>query len=61
MLLLTGELDEARPETVAGFQAMIPGAEFQILPGVAHASYSKALGAYLAVLEPFLAAAEATR
>jgi len=61
VLLLAGEFDEARPETVKGFQSRIPNARFAVIPGVAHASYSKAMDDYLAVLRPFLAAAESAR
>lgn len=61
VLLVTGEFDEARPETVSGFRDRIRGAEFAVIAGVAHASYSKAMDDYLAVLRPFLAAAEAAR
>lgn len=32
----TGEFDEARPETVAYYQSLTPGAEFAVIPGSAH-------------------------
>lgn len=61
VLLVTGEFDEARPETVGRFGNRIPNSRFAVIPGVAHASYSKAMDAYLDVLRPFLASAEAAR
>lgn len=54
VLLLTGEFDEARPETVERFSRQIDDARFEIIPGVAHASLSKATDYYLGLLTPFL-------
>jgi proline iminopeptidase len=61
VLFLAGEFDEARPETVAGFQKLIEGARMEVIPGVAHASLNKAPQRYSAILEAFLDAAEAGR
>jgi proline iminopeptidase len=61
VLFIAGEFDEARPETVAGFQQLIPGARLGVIEGVAHASLSKAPERYAAVLEDFLDAAETGR
>jgi len=54
VLFITGEFDEARPTTVAGFQAMIPGAQMIVIKGVAHASLSRAPETYRRALEKFL-------
>jgi proline iminopeptidase len=59
VLFIAGEFDEARPETVSGFSKLIPGARMEVIPGVAHASLSKAPEQYRALLEGFLDAAEA--
>ena len=61
VLFLAGEFDEARPETVAKFSKQIRGARMEVIPGVAHASLSKAPERYAALLEQFLDAAEAGR
>jgi proline iminopeptidase len=61
VLFIAGEFDEARPETVAGFQQRIPGARLEVIEDVAHASLSKAPERYAAVLEAFLDAAESGR
>jgi proline iminopeptidase len=36
VLFLTGEFDEARPETVRDFQQRVPGARLAIIPGSGH-------------------------
>ena len=36
-LFITGQHDEARPETVARFARQVPGSEFAVVPGSAHA------------------------
>jgi proline iminopeptidase len=61
VLFIAGEFDEARPETVAGFSRLIPGARMEVIPGVAHASLSKAPERYRALLEAFLDQAETAR
>jgi proline iminopeptidase len=60
VLFMTGEFDEARPTTVAGFQQKIPGAQMIILKGVAHASLSRAPDTYRQALEKFLDWVEGT-
>lgn len=35
-LFVTGQHDEARPETVADFARQVPGAEFAVVPGASH-------------------------
>jgi len=59
-LFVTGEFDEARPATVRAFADAVPGARFEIIPGVGHASISRAPDAYRAILRAFLSEAEAT-
>lgn len=38
VLFMTGEYDEARPETVSRFSEMVPQGEFQEIPGAGHAT-----------------------
>lgn len=59
LLFITGQFDEARPETVAGFQRQVPGARLAVIEDVAHYSLRKDPEGYMAVLEGFLDAAEA--
>ena len=59
VLFLAGEFDEARPETVRGFQQRIEGARFEVIAGAAHATLSKQPEQYRAILENFLETAEA--
>ena len=35
-LFITGEFDEARPETVKYYQSLVPGARFEVIEGAAH-------------------------
>jgi proline iminopeptidase len=58
-LFLTGEFDEARPETVAEFARAVPGARFVAIPGVGHASASRAPDLYRGILRDFMKEAEA--
>jgi len=58
VLLLAGEFDEARPETVAGFQRLIPGARFEVIEGAAHLTLAKQPEKYRRTLEAFLESAE---
>jgi len=60
VLFITGQFDEARPETVAKFQAMIPGAQMIVIKDVAHASVSRAPDVYRQALEKFLDWVEGT-
>jgi L-proline amide hydrolase len=54
-LFLTGEHDEAVPETVAGFAEQVPGADFAVIPDAAHIAMIDNPAAYLAILRPWLA------
>ena len=53
VLYITGEFDEARPQTVARFQQMTPGAQMVVIKGVAHASMSRAPDTYRKTIEKF--------
>lgn len=57
-LFVTGEFDEARPDTIRGFANAVPGARFEVIPGVGHASVSRAPVLYRKVLREFLREAE---
>lgn len=58
-LFITGEYDEARPQTIRAFADRVPGARFEVIPGVGHASLSRSPQHYRSVLREFLLAAEA--
>lgn len=60
VLFITGEFDEARPTTVARFQQRVPGSQFIVIKGVAHASVSRAPEVYRQALEKFLDWVEGT-
>jgi proline iminopeptidase len=57
-LFVTGEFDEARPETIRGFADAVPGARFELIPGVGHASLNREPVLYRSILREFLRAAE---
>jgi len=52
-LFVTGEADEALPETVADF-AKTAGADFSVIPDAAHFAMNDNPAAYLAILRPWL-------
>jgi proline iminopeptidase len=56
VLLVTGEFDEARPETAARYQKLIPGARFEVIPGAAHALFTDNPTRTLQVLADFFGA-----
>ncbi len=58
VLFITGEFDEARPETVADFQKLIPGSQFEIIEDAGHASYRKKTDQYLRILKEFFTSVE---
>lgn len=60
-LFLTGEFDEARPATIRSFADAVPGARFEVIPGVGHSSLSRAPALYRELLRGFLREAEAQR
>jgi len=53
-LFITGEFDEARPETIAAFAKLVPGARFEMIPGVGHASYTRAPDLYRRIVRDFI-------
>ena len=57
-LFMTGEFDEARPETVAQFAKAVPGAQFVEIPEVGHASISRAPVFYRSIVRKFMQKAE---
>lgn len=61
VLFLTGEFDEARPETVAGFHKLIPGSQFRVIMDAGHATLSKKPEEYRAIIEEFLGQVEGRR
>lgn len=58
-LFITGEYDEARPDTMRDFAERVPGARVTVIPGVGHASLSRAPQRYREILAGFLREAEA--
>lgn len=57
-LFVTGEFDEARPDTVKAFADAVPNAQFVVIPGVGHASISREPVLYRDILRRFLREAE---
>ncbi|MDP5052684.1 MAG: proline iminopeptidase-family hydrolase [Congregibacter sp.] len=57
-LFVTGEFDEARPETVKGFADAVPGSRFEVIPGVGHSTLSREPELYRTLLRAFMRAAE---
>lgn len=57
-LFLVGEHDEARPETMLEFQALVPGSIVKVIPGAAHMvnvdqpqAFNEAINEFLATVE----------
>ena len=55
---LVGEHDEARPETMLEFQALVPGSIVKVIPGAAHMvnvdqpqAFNEAINEFLATVE----------
>lgn len=61
VLFLTGEFDEARPETVAGFQKLVPGSQFRLIMDAGHATLAKKPEEYRAIVEAFLEQVESRK
>ena len=59
VMFITGEFDEARPETVAKFQELIPGSRFEIIQDAGHGTLSKKPDQYRQILREFFASVEA--
>jgi proline iminopeptidase len=58
VLFIAGEFDEARPETLARFQGLIPGARLEVIEGAAHATLSRNPDQYRQILADFLGGVE---
>ncbi|MCY4265492.1 MAG: proline iminopeptidase-family hydrolase [Gammaproteobacteria bacterium] len=58
VLLVAGEHDEARPQTMFEFQSMIEGARVEIIPDAAHSTLSRQPERYMEILSHFLHATE---
>lgn len=56
VLFITGEFDEARPETAARYQKQIPGSQLEVIPGAAHALFADNPTRTLQVLSDFFSA-----
>ena len=61
MLFLHGEFDEARPETAARYQKLVPGSKLEVIPGAAHSLLGDQPARTMEVLRRFLEWAEARR
>ena len=60
-LFLVGQHDEARPATAAAFAGRIPGAEYAVVPGAAHALFSDRPGETLGLLRAWLERQDSSR
>ncbi len=61
VLLMVGEFDEARPETAARYQKLIPGSKLEVIPGSAHSLLNDNREGTLRVLQEFLGSVNAGR
>lgn len=53
-LFMVGQYDEARPETVGRFAARTPGAEFAVIPGAAHGTFTDRPAETVAILRAWM-------
>ena len=60
VLFLNGEYDEARPETAARYQTLIPGARLEVVPEPAHSLLGDQPARTVEVLRRFLVPVEGT-
>jgi proline iminopeptidase len=58
-LFLVGEHDEARPETMLEFQALVPGSVVKVIPGAAHLVNVDQSQDFNEAINEFLSTAEA--
>ncbi|MEO0983539.1 MAG: proline iminopeptidase-family hydrolase [Pseudomonadota bacterium] len=58
-IFVTGEFDEARPETVSEFADIVPGAKFEVVPGAGHSHPSRRPDLYREIVRAFIREAEA--
>lgn len=61
VLFTCGSQDEATPSTVAGYQALVPGAELCVLENASHSHHLEQPEAYLKTVSAFLRRAEAAQ
>ncbi len=54
VLFMTGQYDEARPETVAGFQRLTPGSQFVLIADAAHMVMLEQPEVYATAIRTFL-------
>lgn len=57
-MLLVGEYDEARPNTVTTYQALVPGSVVEVIPGAGHAVNVDAAAEFNVALSRFLRSVE---
>jgi proline iminopeptidase/L-proline amide hydrolase len=53
-LFVDGQYDEARPATLGGFAARVPGAEFAVIPGAGHSFFLDRPDEALGIIRPWL-------
>ncbi len=58
-LFICGQYDEARPATIGGFAARVPGAEFAVVPGAAHGIFTDRPVETVSILRAWLARQDA--
>ncbi|HEX7695384.1 MAG TPA: proline iminopeptidase-family hydrolase [Sphingomonas sp.] len=58
-IIMGGQYDEARPATLAGFAARVPGAEFATIPGSAHGIFADRTLETVALIRGWLARQDA--
>jgi len=58
-IFLGGQYDEARPNTLAGFTARVPGAEYGTIPGSAHGIFADRTLETVALIRGWLARQDA--
>jgi proline iminopeptidase len=54
VLMITGEYDEARPNTVAYYHSLVSGSQFEIIPDAAHSTLNDNKEETLKVVKEFL-------
>lgn len=59
VLFIAGQFDEARPETLAEFQKLVPNSKLTVIIGAAHGTLSRKPEEYRTIVETFLESVEA--
>jgi proline iminopeptidase len=57
-LFITGEFDEAAPNTIRYYQSLVPGAKLEIIPGAGHFTMQDNPGQSNKVVRDFLGSLE---